>query len=170
MTNTLEIINRMQSDGVVTLYVIGGSAAATFYIKPLGSLEADVFVMLPSQDDDTNPPLTPMYDYLATHGVTTRKTLTIGSWPVKFSPVVNELEHEAIDEAVETEIGGVKTWIMTAEHLVALALRSSRPEDLALISQFMESGKVDGNKLHLMLHRHSLGPQWHQFTGTQSEK
>ena len=120
------------------------------YIKPLASLEADIFVMLPSQDDCTSPSLTPIYDYLATHGVATRETLTIGNWPVKFSSVVNELEHEAIDEAVETEIGGVKTWIMTAEHLVALALRSSRPEDLALISQFMESGKVDGNKLQYL--------------------
>jgi hypothetical protein len=171
MTNTLEIINRMQSDGVVSLYAIGGSAAATFYIKPLASLEADIFVMLPSRQGNFSLSLTPVYEYCTLHGVAMKDGVaTIGSWPGKFLPVENELEHEALDEAVETEIKGVKCWVMTAEHLVALALRSSRPEDLALISQFMESGKVDGNKLHLMLHRHSLGPQWHQFTGTQSEK
>lgn len=171
MTNTLEIINRMQSDGVVSLYVIGGSAAATFYIKPLASLEADIFVMLPSKESNFSLSLTPVYEYLALHGVAVKDGIaTIGSWPGKFLPVENELEREALDEAVETEIGGVKCWVMTAEHLVGVALQRGRPEDMALISQLLESETADRNKLHLMLHRHALGPQWHHFTGTQLEK
>ena len=58
---------------------------------------------------------------------------------------------------------------MTPEHLVGIALQSGRPEDLVLASQFLDSGTVDRNKLHLMLHRFGLGPQWHQFSSKYLE-
>ena len=168
MANTLETINRMQADGVISLYVMGGSAAATFYIKPAVPLEADIFVLFPSQAEGSVPSLAPVDEYLAKRGTGVEgETLRIGNWPVKFFPVTNGLEREALDESVPGQVDGVKTWVMTAEHLVCMALRN---ENMALVSQFLESNTVDREKLHHMLHRHNLGPQWHQFTGTQPER
>lgn len=170
MNLSLEQLNRMQADGVVSLYAVGGSAAATFYIQPAVPLEADIFVLLPSPADASS--LAPIYQYLVAGGGVSaeRGAFTIETWSAKFLPVVNDLQREALDESVENSIGGVRIWILTAEHLACMALRSGLPDDMALLSQLLKSEAVDRNKLHLMLHRHDLGPQWHQFTNTHSEK
>ena len=40
----IETINRMQADGVIERYAIGGAVAATFYLEPVATLDVDVFV------------------------------------------------------------------------------------------------------------------------------
>jgi len=40
----IETINRMQADGVIERYAIGGVVAATFYLEPVATLDVDVFV------------------------------------------------------------------------------------------------------------------------------
>lgn len=44
MKETLEVINQMQSDGVIGAYAIGGAVGATFYLEPMATLDLDVFV------------------------------------------------------------------------------------------------------------------------------
>ena len=44
MKATLEVINRMQSDGVIDKYAIGEAVGATFYLEPSATLDIDVFV------------------------------------------------------------------------------------------------------------------------------
>jgi len=45
MRETLEVINRMQSDGVIFKYAIGGAVGATLYLEPSATLDIDVFAM-----------------------------------------------------------------------------------------------------------------------------
>ena len=45
---TLEIVNRMQADGIVGKYAIGGAVGATFYLEPSATLDVDIFVVLPT--------------------------------------------------------------------------------------------------------------------------
>jgi hypothetical protein len=78
-------------------------------------------------------------------------------------PASDALEKEALDDAVPTEVDGVKTWVMTAEHLVAIALRTGRAKDHARILQFLENAAVNRNILHDILVRHKLVPRWEQF-------
>jgi hypothetical protein len=40
----IEILNRMQADGVIERYAIGGAVGATFYLEPIATLDVDVFV------------------------------------------------------------------------------------------------------------------------------
>ncbi len=42
---TLEMINRMESDGVIGTYAIGGAVGATFYLEPLATADVGIFVM-----------------------------------------------------------------------------------------------------------------------------
>jgi hypothetical protein len=49
---------------------------------------------------------------------------------------------------VPTTVEGVGTFVMTAEHLTAIALRTGRPKDHNRILQFIEQGAVDKKKLH----------------------
>ena len=42
MKATLEMINRMESDGVIGRYAIGDAVGATFYLEPLATADVDV--------------------------------------------------------------------------------------------------------------------------------
>ena len=66
-------------------------------------------------------------------------------------------------EAVETDVEGVRTRVVTAEHLVAMALETGRAKDYARIVQFLEQDAVDKDKLNVTLLRHGLIPKWKKF-------
>ena len=48
MNGTLEMIYRIQAEGVIGKYAIGGAVGATFYLEPVATADVDIFVMLPS--------------------------------------------------------------------------------------------------------------------------
>ena len=70
---------------------------------------------------------------------------------------------EALAQAVETELEGVRTWVMTAEHLTAMALQTGRAKDFSRILQFIESGVLQPDRLDEILARHGLLAKWEQF-------
>jgi hypothetical protein len=161
---TIEAINQMQSDGVIGKYAIGGAVGATFYLEPAATLDVDIFVILPTAPDALLLSLSPIYDYLkARSGTAEDEHIVIGGWPVQFLPASDELELEALAEAVPTTVEGAGTWVMTAEHLAAIALRTGRPKDHNRILQFIEQSTLDRKKLQVILERHNLNSKWEQF-------
>ena len=164
MKATLELINQMQSDGVIGRYAIGGAVGATFYLEPAATLDVDVFVMLPTSAGGQLLSLAPIYDYLKHRGcVAEGEHIVMGGWPVQFLPPSDDLEREAVSEAKQTEVEGVHTWVMSAEHLAAIALRTGRAKDHIRLVQFLEQGVVDRKKLQGILERYGLTPQARQF-------
>ncbi len=108
--------------------------------------------------------LMPIYDYLTARGcVVKAERIVVGDWPVQFLPPHNALQHEALAEAVETDVEGVQTRVLTAEHLVAIALETGRAKDYARILQFLEQDAVDVHKLNVILRRHELFSKWERF-------
>jgi hypothetical protein len=164
MKATLEVINRMQEEGHIGKYAIGGAVGATFYLEPSATLDIDIFVSLNNPQGSSLLTLMPIYDYLTSRGYKTeKKYLVIEGWPVQFLPPGDALEEEALQQAVETEVEGVRTWVITAEHLVAMALKTARAKDFARILQFVEAGVLDADKLDSILKRHGLLEKWEQF-------
>jgi len=164
MKATLEVINQMEKAGVIGHYAIGGAVGATFYLEPAATLDIDVFVSFRGAPGATLISLTPIYDYLLARGFTAEKEyIVIGGWPVQFLPPGNALVEEALAQAVETEVEGIRTRVMTAEHLTAIALQTGRPKDAARILQFIESGTLDAARLEGILQRHGLVAKWKQF-------
>ncbi len=164
MKDTLEIINRMRADGVIGKYAIGGAVGATFYLEPSATLDIDVFVVLQKIPGSLLVTLTPIYSYLTAHGCQIQgEYIIISEWPVQFLPPGDALGEEAIDQAIETSVEGMQTWVMTAEHLVAMALKTGRPKDFVRILQFIESGVLDADRLDKILLQHGLLAQWEQF-------
>src|SRR5579864_2421474 len=140
MKGTLEMINRMQADGVIGRYAIGGAVGATFYLEPAATLDIDIFVVLPRLPGTPLVSLTALYEYLAARGCSTEQEhVIVEGWPVQFLPIGDSLEQEALQEAVQANVEGVSTWVMRAEHLVSLALRTGRSKDHARILQFLEN-------------------------------
>jgi hypothetical protein len=161
---TLEAINQMQTDGVIGKYAIGGAVGALLYLEPASTLDIDIFVALPAQAGSQLLSLAPLYDYLRARGAAVEdEHIKVGDWPVQFLPPGSPLEEEAIAESIATTVEGVSTWVISAEHLVAIALQTGRTKDHFRIQQFVEQGKVDLRKLQAILERHNLMAKWLQF-------
>ena len=108
--------------------------------------------------------LSPIYRFLSTRGCQPEgEHIVVAGWPVQFLPASDDLETEALEQAVQTQVEGVGTWVMTAEHLVAIALRTGRAKDHARILQFLELDAVDKTRLESILGRYKLLPKWQKF-------
>ena len=165
MQETLQIINQMQVDGVIGHYAIGGAVGATFYLEPAATLDIDIFVSFHQQPGSSMITLTPIYDYLTKRGCQIeREHIIIAGWPVQFLPPGSPLEEEAIAAAISTDVDGTKTRVMTAEHLLAIALKTGRVKDKIRIAQFLESDVIDPHKLRDIITRHGLLAQWQTFS------
>ncbi len=164
MKATLEMINRMQADGVIGEYAIGGAVGATFYLEPVATADVDIFVMLPTAPGSSLLSVGPVYEYLGARGCRIEgERIVVGDWPVQFLPPHGALEEEALADAVETEVEGIRTWVLSAEHLVAIAVQTGRTKDYARIVQFLEQDAVDAQELNRILMRHGLISQWEKF-------
>ena len=164
MNGILEMINRMQADGVIGKYAIGGAVGATFYLEPVATADVDIFVMLPTASGGALLSISPIYEYLTARGCRIEgERIVIADWPVQFLPPHGALEEEALAGAVETEVEGIRTWVLSAEHLVAIALQTGRAKDYARIVQFVEQDAVDADKLNSILKKHGLISQWEKF-------
>ena len=164
MKNTLEMLNRMQADGIIGSYAIGGAVGATHYLEPAATVDVDIFVTLPTSSGTSLLSLSPVYEYLTARGCKAKgEHILIGDWPVQFLAPANALEQEALAEAIEADVEGVPTRVMTAEHLVAIALNTGRAKDFTRILQFLEQEAVNRAKLNRILAKHGLGEKWEKF-------
>ena len=158
------MLNRMQADGIIGSYAIGGAVGATHYLEPAATVDVDIFVTLPTASGSPLLILTPVYDYLIARGCKAKgEHIVIGYWPVQFLAPANALEQEALEEAIETDVEAVPTRVMTAEHLVAIALNIGRAKDFTRILQFLEQEAVSKDKLNLILLKHGLTEKWEKF-------
>ena len=154
----------MQAAGVIGSYAIGGAVGATFYLEPVSTLDVDVFIHLSAASGSALLSLTPVYEYLLPRGYPAEgEYIRIGDWPVQFLPPAGPLEKEAITSAREADVAGIPVRIMTAEHLVAIALATGRAKDYSRILLFIEAGALDTTVLEDILARHALLPRWEQF-------
>jgi hypothetical protein len=170
---TLEVINRMQADGIISMYAIAGAVAAYNYVEPSVTDDLDILVSFDTSPDRPQTglvTLSPILSYLKEKGFSEfrHEGLVIHGWPVQFLPVANELDAEALTQADAIEIdvpseGFVKTRIVRAEHLVATALRVNRPKDRIRVAQFLEEGAVNIDALCDIIDRHNLRVAWQMF-------
>jgi hypothetical protein len=160
----IETLNRMQADGVIERYAIGGAVGATFYLEPVATLDVDVFVEfhIAPGSQIVNPE--PIFKYLRDHGCTMEGDyVVIADWPVQFLPCQGSLLEEALAKAVEKNVDGTPARVFTAEHIAAIALETGRAKDKARLVQFIEAGALDLERFQEILARHGLGGHWQQF-------
>jgi hypothetical protein len=164
MKETLTVVNQMQADGVIGKYAIGGAIGATFYLEPISTFDIDIFISFRDVPSSSLVSLGPIYDYLKPRGYKAElEHFIIAGWQVQLLPADDALYGEALAEAVETTFDGVKTWIMRAEHLMAIALKTGRRKDFIRLDQFLSSGAFDRARLDQILKQHGLLGKWEQF-------
>jgi hypothetical protein len=163
--SALAVINQMRDAGVISKYAIGGAIGATFYIEATSTFDIDIFIPFENSPGSSIVSLNHIYDYLTAHGYKAQGGhIVIEGWQVQFLPADDALYREALLQAVEIEIGGVNTWVMTAEHLMAICLRTGRGKDRDRLENFVEHEVYDADKLNQILERHNLLEKWKQFS------
>jgi hypothetical protein len=161
LSKVIAIINDMQSTGNIGRYAIGGAVGAAFYIEPARTVDVDIFTVLQTHPNSLILSLEPIRDYLRKRGYEFQgEYVVIEGWPVQFLSKPG-LVDEAIMEAREFELEqSVRTFVFSAEHLVAIALQTNRPKDIARIAQFVEANVLDLKRLEDILRRHGLADRW----------
>lgn len=160
----IETINRMQADGVIERYAIGGAVGATFYLEPVATLDVDVFIESHTEAGSRLVSLQPIFKYLRDRGCTAEgEHIVIAGWPIQFLPAGSALVREALAKAVEKDVEGTPARVFTAEHLAAIALETGRAKDKARVLQFIEADAIDLDRLQEILTRHGLAGAWQQF-------
>jgi hypothetical protein len=164
MKQTFEVINRMREEGVIDRYALGGAVAATFYLEPFATLDIDIFISFPNVAPDSLISLERIYSHLRSLGYHANgEHVEIEGWPVQFLPADDPLYNEALVQSLETDLDGVRLRIMSAEHLIAIALRTGRAKDFARISQFVGQKTFDPILLDRILSKHGLIEKWRAF-------
>lgn len=165
--NIVEVIstlNRMQADGVIERYAIGGAVGATFHLEPVSTLDVDVFVAFRPEPGAMLVSPKPIFDYLAALGCGMEgEYVVIAGWPVQFLPPTGPLVEEALAEAMTIPVAETPARVFTAEHLAAIALQVGRAKDKARLLQFVEAGVLDPERFQAILGRHRLTGAWELF-------
>lgn len=162
--DAIQTINRMQSDGVIERYAIGGAVGATFYLEPVATLDVDVFVEFHTEPGSRVVSPEHIFNYLRDRSCKMEGDhVVIADWPVQFLPAGTPLLQEALATAVEKDVEGTPVRVFTAEHIVAVALETGRAKDKARVLQFIEACAVDPEGLKEILARHGLSSHWEQF-------
>lgn len=164
MEKVIQILNRMQADGVIEKFAIGGGIATIYYLEPYQTDDVDVFFLPVVIGESGLVSLEPIYSYLAKLGYyPVKEGILIENWPVQFVAPFKSVQEEAVTQARRVEYGNTPTLIFSAEHLAAELLRSGRPKDHARVIDLIRSNQVDMGTFRDIVRRHDLADEWQEF-------
>ena len=164
MEKVIQILNRMQADGIIERFAIGGGIAAIYYLEPYHTDDIDVFISPVVIGQSGLVSLEPVYAYLEKLGyLAVKEGVLIEDWLVQFVPAFATVQEEAIAQARRVEYGETHTFIFSAEHLGAELLRSGRLKDHVRVIDLIESKKMDLNVFRDIINRHGLTEKWKEF-------
>ena len=166
MERVIQVINRMQTDGIIENYAIGGGIAAIYYLEPYHTDDLDVFIPVSAVafGDVGLLSLEPIYSYLKSLGYgAVKEGVLIEDWLVQFIPAFASVQDEALQHAQSVTYGETQTRIFSPEYLGAELLRSGRPKDHVRVGALIESGKMDVNSFRDIIRRHGLAEKWTTF-------
>jgi hypothetical protein len=158
----LEVLNEMQTAGVIQDYALGGAVAAAVYLEPFYTKDLDVFVALEQKGPLID--LSAIYGYLTAQGFETKgQWIVIGGWDVEFLPPYSPLTEAALKEATVIPWQDTRVRVMSPEHLVAICLATGRFKDDERIARFIEQEAFEQGILSRILTEHGLVEKWGGF-------
>src|SRR5215207_1512800 len=109
ITQTIEVLNGLVDEGVISRFAIAGAVASYNYIEAAITEDLDILVSfeeMAAQHSRGLVLLTPIISHLRSKGYTEwlKEGVMIGGWPVQFIPVATALDAEALDRALEIEL------------------------------------------------------------------
>jgi len=171
MKLALEVINDLQDKGLIKEYAIGGGVAGIFYTEPCYTKGLDIFVYADSNIFSGLISFSAIYDYLVSRGFKWEgEHIRVFNTLVQFLPA-NDLELDAIRKANEIDYQGVNTKVFTAEHVIAIALKTGRPKDMERVRNIVDQYKeLDYTKLYDILKRYGLEEKFNEFRSKNTDR
>jgi hypothetical protein len=164
MEKVIEILNRMQADGVIEKFAIGGGIAAIRYLEPYLTDDIDVFLSPVVVSEGGLISFGRIYSYLEELGYyPEREYIRIGDWLVQFVFASESVQEEAVTRADRVAFAGNYTSIFSVEHLAAELLRSGRLKDLTRVAALLKSEQIDMEMFRDIVRRHGLAQKWKEF-------
>ena len=110
MEKVIEILNRMQADGVIERFAIGGGIAAIRYLEPYLTDDIDVFLSPVVVGEGGLISFGRIYSYLEELGYyPEREYVRIGDWLVQFVYAAESVQEEAVAQADRVAFAGIHT-------------------------------------------------------------
>ena len=164
MEKVLQILNRMQADGIIERFAIGGGIAAIRYLEPYQTDDIDVFISPVVAGANGLVSFGRIYSYLEELGYNTeREYIMIEGWLVQFVPASESVQEEAVAKADRVAFAGEYTSVFSSEHLAAELLRSGRPKDHTRVIALLKSEQMDMDVFRDIIRRHDLAEKWKEF-------
>ncbi|MFH0766075.1 MAG: hypothetical protein V2A61_06620 [Calditrichota bacterium] len=165
MKRTLQVLNNLKREGIISDYAIGGGVAALFYAQPTLTYDLDVFILLAESQEGKLVSLGPIYNSLRSKGYKPHKEyVEIEGVSVQFLPASNQLQEEAVKEALVKRYEGTPIRVLRPEHLIAIAVQIGRAKDKARVSLLREQAKLDVHYLDAILERYNLKETFTKWT------
>ena len=159
MRQTLVLVNKLKTSGLIVDYAIGGGTGALFYTEALSTYDLDLFIILKSLSSPLID-LSPIYNYLeSAGGYWSGEHIVVAGEPLQFI-VADQLGTEAINRAKSIRFEGIRTKVLSPEYLIALALRAGRTKDRIRIG--LLRAKTDELTLSKVLRDYDL---WGKYQG-----
>ena len=163
MKETLQIINELQSKGIMKKFAIGGAIASIFYVEPIATFDLDIMIILPTNDKSLTP-LAYIYDWARKNNYKIEKEhIVIKGVPVQFIPAYNDLVKEAVNNALNKNYEGVGTYVISPEYLVAIMLQTYRPKDKERLVRFFRDCEINSELLNEIIKKHNLLENFKDF-------
>lgn len=157
LADALQVLNDLQTEGMIESYAIGGAMAMLFWAEPTVTFDLDAFVLLPARSDSIIVSLEPIYRWLRARGFEeAAEHVVIHGTPVKFLVSPNALADEAIADAAAQDLDGVPFRVMRPEDLCALWLQAGGAKRRERVEILRQAGVVDEMRLTELLRRHGI--------------
>lgn len=164
MEKVIEVLNRMQADGVIEKFAIGGGIATIRYLETYLTDDIDVFISPVIVGEGGLISFGRIYSYLEGLGYfPEREYVRIEGWLVQFVFACESVQEEAVERADRFAFAGAYTSVFSVEHLAAELLRSGRPKDIARVVALLESEQMNMNIFRDIIRRHGLAEKWKEF-------
>ncbi len=164
MEKVIEILNRMQADGVIENYAIGRGIAAIRFLEAYQTDDIDIFISPVIVGPGGLISFGRIYAYLEELGYYPQREYTrIGDWLIQFIPASESVQEEAVLRADRVQFAGVYTSMFSAEYLAAELLRSGRRKDNERVAALLESTTMNRAFFKDILRRHGLNQKWKIF-------
>jgi hypothetical protein len=164
MEKVIELLNRMQAEGVIENFAIGGGIAAIYYLEPYNTDDVYVFISPVVVSKGGLLSFGRIYSYLQALGYQTeREYIRIENWLVQFLPAAESIQEEAVAQANRIAFAGAHTSMFSAEHLGAELLRAGRLKDHMRVMALLNSEQMNMKVFHEIIRRHGLTEKWKEF-------
>lgn len=168
MKATLEKLNEMHALGLFDKYAIGGGIAHFYYIEAGATYDLDVMINLKVQTTEILT-LSTLYEWAKKNGYEiSHEHIIIEGIPVQFLPAYNPIITEAIENADQVELFGVKTFMMKPEYLMVIMLDTFRAKDRERLIQFMSQAKYSSVVFESLLSKFNLARKFTDFKAKYS--